>query len=121
MTAYYEQPLRKLLGSLSITIGWLNEKGSVEVSAVPAEHLEPIKQLERIGVVHKRNNRMYELQKVRLKKLMDQMGMDSLPQAEAVAVPAPAIMPAVVPTAKPAVATLEVPVAVPAGDPHQLN
>ncbi len=78
MTAYYEQPLRKLLGSLSQTIGWLIERGSVEVSTVPAEHLEAIKQLERIGIVHKRNNRIYELQKVRLKKLMDSMGMDSL-------------------------------------------
>lgn len=78
MTPYYEQPLRKLLGSLSQTIGWLIERGSVEVSTVPPEHLEAVKQLERIGIVHKRNNRIYELQKVRLKKLMDSMGMDSL-------------------------------------------
>lgn len=78
MSAYYEQPLRKLLGSLSPTIGWLSEKGTVEVTTVPPEHVDAIKQLERIGIVHKRNNRMYELQKVRLKKLMDQMGMDTL-------------------------------------------
>lgn len=78
MTPYYEQPLRKLLGSLSQTIGWLIERGSVEVNTVPPEHLEAVKQLERIGIVHKRNNRIYELQKVRLKKLMDSMGMDSL-------------------------------------------
>jgi hypothetical protein len=78
MSAYYEQPLRKLLGSLSPTIGWLSEKGTVEVNTVPPEHVDAIKQLERIGIVHKRNNRMYELQKVRLKKLMDQMGMDTL-------------------------------------------
>jgi len=79
MTPYYEQPLRKLLGTLSQTIGWLIERGSVEVNTVPPEHLEAVKQLERIGIVHKRNNKIYELQKVRLKKLMDQMGMDSLP------------------------------------------
>ena len=91
MTAYYEQPLRKLLGSLSQTIGWLIERGSVEVSTVPAEHLDAVKQLERIGIVHKRNNRIYELQKVRLKKLMDSMGMDSLPT--------PVVAPKVVPTA----------------------
>lgn len=78
MSAYYEQPLRKLLGSLSPTIGWLSEKGTVEVNTVPPEHVDAIKQLERIGIVHKRNNRMYELQKVRLKKLMDQMGMETL-------------------------------------------
>ena len=74
MTAYYEQPLRKLLGSLSQTINWLLERGNVEVNTVPPEHVEAVKQLERIGIVHKRNNRIYELQKVRLKKLMDSMG-----------------------------------------------
>jgi hypothetical protein len=78
MTAYYDQPLRKLLGVLSPTINWLTEKGTVEVNNVPGEHVDAIKQLERIGVVHKRNNRLYELQKVRLKKLMDSMGMDRL-------------------------------------------
>ena len=79
MTAYYDQPLRKLLGTLSPTITWLTEKGTVEVNSVPGEHVDAIKQLERIGVVHKRNNRLYELQKVRLKKLMDSMGMTTLP------------------------------------------
>jgi hypothetical protein len=54
--------------TLSTTITWLNEKGTVDVSSVPDDHLEAIKQLERIGVVHKRNNRSYELQKIRLKK-----------------------------------------------------
>lgn len=88
MTAYYEQPLRKLLGSLSQTIGWLIERGSVEVSTVPPEHMEAIKQLERIGIVHKRNNKIYELQKVRLKKLMDSMGMSSLTPAAPKPVPA---------------------------------
>jgi hypothetical protein len=78
MTAYYDQPLRKLLGVLSPTINWLTEKGTIEVNNVPGEHVDAIKQLERIGVVHKRNNRLYELQKVRLKKLMDSMGMDVL-------------------------------------------
>ena len=78
MTAYYEPPLRKLLGSLSQTITWLIERGNVEVSTVPPEHIEAVKQLERIGIVHKRNNRIYELQKIRLKKLMVSMGMDSL-------------------------------------------
>lgn len=95
MSAYYEQPLRKLLGSLSQTIGWLSEKGTVEVNTVPAEHLEAIKQLEKIGIVHKRNNKIYELQKVRLKKLMDNMGMDSLPPPQ----PAPVAVPPVLPVA----------------------
>src|SRR5437867_3257722 len=78
MTSYYDQPLRKLLGTLSPTIDWLTHKGTVEVNSVPGEHVDAIKQLERIGVVHKRNNRLYELQKVRLKKLMDSMGMDKI-------------------------------------------
>lgn len=113
MSAYYEQPLRKLLGSLSQTIGWLTEKGTIEVNAVPEEHLEAIKQLEKIGIVHKRNNKMYELQRVRLKKLMDNMGMDSLE-------------PFVPVTVKPAVATVEPPVVAAtvsavAGDPGSLN
>jgi hypothetical protein len=103
MTAYYEQPLRKLLGSLSQTIGWLIERGTVEVSTVPPEHMDAVKQLERIGIVHKRNNRIYELQKVRLKKLMDQMGMDSL---SAIA-PAPA-QPVAVAAATAATAPTEV-------------
>lgn len=64
-----EQPMRKLLGVLYPTISWLNEQGSVSISAVPANHLDAIKQLERIGIVYKRNNRSYELQKIRLKKL----------------------------------------------------
>ena len=81
MTAYYDQPLRKLLGTLSPTISWLTERGTVEVNNVPGEHVDAIKQLERIGVVHKRNNRLYELQKVRLKKLMDSMGMATLANA----------------------------------------
>lgn len=85
MTAYYDQPLRKLLGALSPTINWLTERGTVEVNSVPGEHVDAIKQLERIGVVHKRNNRLYELQKVRLRKLMDSMGMATL------AVPAAAV------------------------------
>ncbi|MCB9468252.1 MAG: hypothetical protein R3C24_00370 [Cyanobacteriota/Melainabacteria group bacterium] len=74
----YEQPMRKLLGTLSPTITWLKEQGSVDVSAVPDDHIDAIKQLERIGIVHKRNNRCYELQKIRLKKLMGNLGMDSL-------------------------------------------
>ena len=100
MTPYYEQPLRKLLGSLSQTIGWLIERGSVEVSTVPAEHMEAIKQLERIGIVHKRNNKIYELQKVRLKKLMDSMGMDSITAVKNPTVPpAPGATPVVEPVA----------------------
>ena len=98
MTAYYDQPLRKLLGILSPTISWLTERGTVEVNSVPGEHVDAIKQLERIGVVHKRNNRLYELQKVRLKKLMDSMGMATLAQAPAAA------------KVEPAVSTLDVPV-----------
>ena len=74
----FEQPMLKLLGILSPTITWLNEKGTVEVSSVPEDHLEAIKQLERIGVVHKRNNRSYELQKIRLKKLLGNLGIESL-------------------------------------------
>jgi len=74
----FEQPMRKLLGTLSTTITWLNEKGTVDVSSVPDDHLEAIKQLERIGVVHKRNNRSYELQKIRLKKLLGNLGIESL-------------------------------------------
>jgi len=74
----YEQPMRKLLGILSPTIFWLDEKGSVDVSDVPGDHQEAIKQLERIGIVHKRNNRCYELQKIRLKKLMDNLGIEKL-------------------------------------------
>lgn len=70
MMPVFEQPMRKLLGTLSPTISWLNEKGCVDVASVPESHLEAIKQLERIGVVHKRNNRSYELQKIRLRKLL---------------------------------------------------
>lgn len=103
MTAYYDQPLRKLLGVLSPTINWLTEKGTVEVNSVPGEHVDAIKQLERIGVVHKRNNRLYELQKVRLKKLMDSMGMDRLV--------------AVAPKAEAAVGTIESPAPVAPVDP----
>lgn len=115
MTAYYEQPLRKLLGSLSQTIGWLIERGTVEVNTVPPEHMDAVKQLERIGIVHKRNNRIYELQKVRLKKLMDQMGMDSLPTIE----PGPA-KPVVVAAAVVAEAPVA-PVAAVTPDPSGLN
>lgn len=104
MTAYYDQPLRKLLGALSPTISWLTERGTVDVNSVPGEHVEAIKQLERIGVVHKRNNRLYELQKVRLKKLMDSMGMDKLTPL----------------AVEPAVATLEAP-RTPVSDPTTLN
>jgi hypothetical protein len=101
MTAYYDQPLRKLLGALSPTITWLTEKGTVEVNSVPGEHVDAIKQLERIGVVHKRNNRLYELQKVRLKKLMDSMGLVTLV----------GLAPTVAIKAETAVGTLEVPLA----------
>ena len=78
MTPLYEQPMRKLLGVLSPTISWLSEKGPIEAGEVPADHLDAIKQLERIGIVHKRNNRCYELQKIRLKKLMGSLGIDAL-------------------------------------------
>lgn len=83
----YDQPMRKLLGILSPTISWLNEKGSVDVNSVPENHLEAIKQLERIGVVHKRNNRLYELQKIRLKKLMGNLGIEQLVNPEPVTAP----------------------------------
>ncbi len=90
MMPVYDQPMRKLLGVLSPTISWLNEKGTVDVNAVPESHLEAIKQLERIGVVHKRNNRCYELQKIRLKKLLGNLGIDQLvAEAEAIAVATP--------------------------------
>lgn len=78
MTPLFEQPMLKLLGVLAPTISWLSDRGPVEASDVPSDHLEAIKQLERIGVVHKRNNRCYELQKVRLKKLMGSLGIESL-------------------------------------------
>lgn len=83
----YDQPMRKLLGILSPTISWLNEKGSVDVNSVPENHLEAIKQLERIGVVHKRNNRCYELQKIRLKKLMGNLGIEELVKPEPAVAP----------------------------------
>jgi hypothetical protein len=82
MMPVFEQPMRKLLGVLYPTISWLSEKGSVDVGAVPDSHLEAIKQLERIGVVHKRNNRSYELQKIRLKKLLGNLGIESLVATE---------------------------------------
>ena len=78
MSPYYDQPLRKLLGTLAPTINWLGQRGSTDVNKVPAEYIEAVKQLERIGVVHKRNNRQYELQKIRLRKLMDSMGIEDL-------------------------------------------
>lgn len=78
MMPLYEQPMRKLLGVLEPTISWLNDRGPVEANDVPSDHLEAIKQLERIGIVHKRNNRCYELQKIRLKKLMGSLGIESL-------------------------------------------
>lgn len=78
MMPLYEQPMRKLLGVLQPTITWLNERGPVDVGEVPADHIDAIKQLERIGIVHKRNNRCYELQKIRLKKLMGSLGIESL-------------------------------------------
>lgn len=89
----FEQPMRKLLGTLSPTITWLNEKGTVEVSSVPDDHLEAIKQLERIGVVHKRNNRSYELQKIRLKKLLGNLGIESLANSDEFPVAAKACIP----------------------------
>lgn len=89
----FEQPMRKLLGTLSPTITWLNEKGTVEVSSVPDDHLEAIKQLERIGVVHKRNNRSYELQKIRLKKLLGNLGIESLANSDEYPVTAKVVIP----------------------------
>jgi hypothetical protein len=91
---FFEQPMRKLLGTLSTTITWLNEKGTVDVSSVPDDHLEAIKQLERIGVVHKRNNRSYELQKIRLKKLLGNLGIESLAEPEYVGAIATQTLPA---------------------------
>ena len=90
----FEQPMRKLLGTLSTTMTWLNEKGTVDVSSVPDDHLEAIKQLERIGVVHKRNNRSYELQKIRLKKLLGNLGIESLAEPEYVGAIATQTLPA---------------------------
>ena len=92
----FEQPMRKLLGTLSPTISWLNEKGAVDVSSVPESHLEAIKQLERIGVVHKRNNRSYELQKIRLKKLLGNLGIDELVKEHAAVLAAEALVASVV-------------------------
>ncbi len=100
MMPVYDQPMRKLLGVLSPTISWLNEKGTVDVGAVPDSHLEAIKQLERIGVVHKRNNRCYELQKIRLKKLLGNLGIDQLvAEAEATAAATPVAVAPVAATA----------------------
>lgn len=78
MTSVFEQPMIKLLGELSPTISWLNERGTVDVSDVPESHIDAVKQLERIGVVHKRNNRCYELKMIRLKKLMGNLGVEPL-------------------------------------------
>lgn len=91
MTPVFDQPMRKLLGVLSPTISWLNEKGSVDVNSVPDNHIEAIKQLERIGVVHKRNNRCYELQKIRLKKLLGNLGIETLVATETSSVADPVL------------------------------
>lgn len=89
MTSVFEQPMVKLLRQLQPTIQWLESKGVVEASEVPPEHIDAIKQLERIGVVHKRNNRNYELRKVRLQKIMDSIGLAVLtPLPPAPVVPA---------------------------------
>lgn len=85
MTPLFEQPMIKLLRILAPTITWLESKGTIEAAEVPTDHLEAIKQLERIGVVHKRNNRCYELQRIRLKKLMGSMGIESLAAMPALA------------------------------------
>ncbi len=87
-----EQPMRKLLGVLYPTISWLNEQGSVAISAVPVDHLDAIKQLERIGIVYKRNNRSYELQKIRLKKLLGNETLESIGQ-ENIECPKPIVEP----------------------------
>lgn len=83
----YDQPMRKLLGTLEPTISWLSERGPVEAGQIPPSHVDAIKQLERIGIVCKRNNRCYELQKIRLKKMMGSLGIDEL--VPYVAAPAP--------------------------------
>lgn len=79
MASAHDQPLAKLLSILSPTINLLETKGNLEVSELPQEHLDSIKQLERLGIVHRRNNRIYELQKIRLKKLMDNLGLQVIP------------------------------------------
>jgi hypothetical protein len=105
MMPVYDQPMRKLLGVLSPTISWLNEKGTVDVGAVPDGHLEAIKQLERIGVVHKRNNRCYELQKIRLKKLLGNLGIETLVAEAAATATVEAVLVEAVPAAAGAAAS----------------
>jgi len=55
---------------LAPTMNWLSSVEPIAFSEVPQEHAAGIKQLEALGLVHRRNARTCALQRERLKKML---------------------------------------------------
>lgn len=61
----------KVLLTLAPTLSWLNQLGTIDTKEVPEKHTNALKQLEKLGVVNKRNNRSYAVSKRRLKRILE--------------------------------------------------
>jgi len=59
-----------VLLQLAPTINWLFDSEPICAALVPPEHLGRMKQLENLGLAHRRNARNYELQRERLIKML---------------------------------------------------
>ena len=66
-----DNKILKVLVTLAPTLSWLNQLGTIDTREVPDQHIDALKQLEKLGVVNRRNNRSYEIKKQRLKRILD--------------------------------------------------
>lgn len=74
-----DSKILNVLSNLGQTLKWLVDSEPIVTDNIPEEHVDALKQLEKMGVVNKRNGRVYELKRQRLKRLLAHESR-SLPQ-----------------------------------------
>lgn len=76
---FKDYSMLKVLLDLAPTVVWLEELGAINFSKVPEAHIVPLKKLEALGIVYRRNARTCELQRQRLVKILNRETQNASP------------------------------------------
>lgn len=63
----------EVLLQLAPAVNWLNEVEPIDASKIPKLHLDAVKQLEKLGLVFRRNSRTCALQRHRLIRMLKRL------------------------------------------------
>lgn len=68
-TVFADTPILKVLSESRCVLRWLNK--NEPTATIPRDYVAPIKRLENLGFVFRRNNKMYSLRRHRLQKVLE--------------------------------------------------